>query len=251
MTYFNDGSQTTENQQQQQAGESDQDFITRVVAAKGEHWKDPNTIAKGYLESQQFIDTLKQQIAEMKEDLSKEEYAKQVLEALKQQGKPTGGEAASQSTSTNTPNNQQGVSVDEIKTLIEKTLTEKEETNSAKQNLAEANRMLEEAFGATASSEVEERRKALGLSKERLQQIAAESPSAFLTLLGKPPSKQTNTVAQNQMNTAGVTSQSSERNWAYYQKLRRENKNAYYSSKVQNQMVQDRMTMGEQKFYAS
>ena len=35
------------------------------------------------------------------------------------------------------------------------------------------------------------------------------------------------------------------RNWNYYQNLRRENPNQYYSPKVQQQMIQDRMQMGD------
>jgi hypothetical protein len=46
--------------------------------------------------------------------------------------------------------------------------------------------------------------------------------------------------------TEGVNMQAStERNWAYYQKLRRENKNLYYTPKVQQQLMDDKMRLGD------
>jgi hypothetical protein len=38
---------------------------------------------------------------------------------------------------------------------------------------------------------------------------------------------------------------STERNFDYYQKLRRENRNLYYSAKTQQQMFEDKSRLGE------
>ena len=46
--------------------------------------------------------------------------------------------------------------------------------------------------------------------------------------------------------TEGVSMQpSTERNFDYYQKLRRENRNLYYSAKMQQQMFEDKSRLGD------
>jgi hypothetical protein len=80
---------------------------------------------------------------------------------------------------------------------------------------------------------------------DRLRDIAAESPSAFFTLIGQPQ-KTFSPMVQGSVRTEGVNMQASaERDWSYYQKLRRENRNLYYSPKVQQQMFQDKARLGE------
>jgi hypothetical protein len=54
-------------------------------------------------------------------------------------------------------------------------------------------------------------------------------------------------MVQGSVRTDSVNMQSSsERNWNYYQNLRRENRNLYYSSKIQQQILQDKQRLGEQ-----
>jgi hypothetical protein len=53
-------------------------------------------------------------------------------------------------------------------------------------------------------------------------------------------------MMNSSINTEGVNMQSStERNWTYYQNLRRENPNQYYSPKVQQQLMKDKLRMGD------
>ena len=53
-------------------------------------------------------------------------------------------------------------------------------------------------------------------------------------------------MVQGSVRTEGVNMQNStERDFSYYQKLRRENRNLYYSAKTQQQMFQDKGRLGE------
>ena len=80
---------------------------------------------------------------------------------------------------------------------------------------------------------------------ERMREIAAESPQAFFALIGEPE-KTFSPMVQGSVRTEGVNMQSStERDFSYYQKLRRENRNLYYSAKTQQQMYQDKARLGE------
>lgn len=229
-----------------------QDWLEEVAKEKGEKFRDPQEVAKGYVHSQRHIAELTRQIEEMREDLSKQDYIKEVLERLDaKQAQPTGREPApSNTSSTNDADHKSEVSVDDVKKLITETLTQQEAENTSRQNLEETDRLLTEAFGTDAKAKVTERAEALGMSPERMKELAAESPTAFMSLMGEVPRKETNQMQKTQLNTAeGFGTTSNRKDWAYYQKLRKENSKLYYSPQIQNEMLSERERQGETAFY--
>ena len=81
---------------------------------------------------------------------------------------------------------------------------------------------------------------------QRMQEIAEESPSAFMALVkGSTPATQS-VVNTGSKNTAGFTTDTgTERNKAYYDNLRRTNKKLYLSPAIQNQMLADAARLGD------
>ncbi len=248
MSFFTGEDQVTKPADSQTPdSQTNEDWMKKVVEQKGDSFADPQAVAKGYLAAQSHIDKLEREQAEMREDLAKSTYAKELLEEL-QKGKPNSGEPASHNTGgtateTTTPN----VSETDLKSLINETLTERESQNTARQNLEETDRKLNDLFGTEVNKVMESKGKEFGMSKEQMRELAAKSPSALLTLLGEKPKQETNLHTDSTVNTsAGFMSQNSgERNWAYYQKLRKENPNLYYTPKIQNQMEQDYAQLGD------
>lgn len=246
MSYFNSDDQANQTGSQQQ-----EDFVKRIVEEKGEQWQDPQFIAKGYVASQEHITKLQLELKAMQEKVSGEDYMKKVLEQIEASKTPAVGEQASvTSNGTATQTDQSGVTMEQIKELVKETLTSEERTKTAQQNIRDADAKLTELFGTEAAATVEKRRQELGLDKANLMKLAEESPTAFLTLIGVPPKKETNQVVGSTLNTEGSFNQSSERNFAFYQKIRKDNPSLYKSAKVQNQMVEDRIKLGEGKFYS-
>jgi len=77
-----------------------------------------------------------------------------------------------------------------------------------------------------------------------MQEIASESPNAFLSLMGEPV-KDLGSMTNSSIRTESVTQQaSSDRDWNYYQKLRKENRNLYYTPKMQQQILDDKERLG-------
>ena len=257
MPFFTDGNQTdqTQTNQNQEATQTTEDFLQKVVQEKGEQWQDPQTLAKGYVNAQEYIKQLEQQTQEMREDLGKKDYAEKLLKELQAKQAPNSGVNAEVSTQNTgdaaTENTTPTVSERDLKSLIEETLTQREQVNTSRQNLEATESKLQELFGTEADAEVTKRIKELGISKDRAKEIAAESPTAFFKLIGEEVRKESNPVRQGTLNTeSGFMNQSTgKRNWAYYQKLRRENSKQYYSPKVQGQMLKDRQEQGD-KFYS-
>lgn len=247
MSYFN--SQETKTEDEQDQG-NQEDWLTKVVQDKGEHWQDPQVIAKGYVAAQEHIKNLERQIAEAGEDLEKRKYVEDLVEQLRQAqatpsaGTPDAGKQSGDGQENTTPKPDE----ESLKSLIEETLTQREQQNSRQQNLSFADKKLEELYGTEAASTVEQRSKELGMSKDRLTEIASESPTAFFKLIGEEVKREPNPVTGGTVNTSaqGFANQSNQqRNFSYYQKMRREDPRNYYSPKVQNQMLQDRTKLGE------
>jgi len=252
MVFTTDNTATTQedqnNETQGQETPQQESFLDKLVQAKGENWRDPETLAKGKLEADGYIKTLEDQLSQMREDMKKQDYQAQILEQLQNK--------AAESTTANTvePNNNGSineqnttgvVNEETLKSLVEQTLTQREKDNTVQQNLTQVDMELDKSFGTEATATVEKKAKELGMSMERLRDIAAESPSAFFTLIGEPQ-KTFNPMVSGSVRTEGVNMQaSSERNWEYYQKLRRENRNLYYTPKVQQQMFADQQRLGD------
>jgi hypothetical protein len=246
MSVFTEGAATTQSTQTEQVttetSPPQESFVAKLVEAKGENWNNPEVLAKGKLEADGYIQQLESQLTQMREDLGKQDYAQKLLDQLQNKAAdPTTANTGGTSDGNTNPN----LSEDDLKSLVEKTLSAREKDGLVKQNLSIVDQELEKSYGTEAKATVQKKADELGISIERMQEIAAESPNAFFSLIGEPK-KTFNPMVQGSVRTEGVNMQSStERNWAYYQNLRRTNKHEYYTPKVQQQLMEDKMRMGD------
>lgn len=247
MSVFDQTDQQTTQSNQQQTNQGS--FLERLVQEKGEQWKDPEVIAKGKLEADQHIAALELQLDEMRKDLGQQEYSKQLLAKLQEKAPTsTNGNPAANPTGGSTQGNT-NLSASDLESLIESTLTKRQAQMTASQRLQEAEAKLVEVFGTEAKNVVNTRASELGLSVERLKEIASESPDAFLALMGQAPKKETNQTTRSTVNTqSGFTANSGERNNDFYQNYRREKPSEFWSVKVQRQMLEDRKRLGDKFF---
>lgn len=241
--------QTQAEQQTTEATPPQESFVAKLVEAKGENWKDPEVLAKGKIEADNYIKELERQLKEMQEDMSKQDYAKSLLDQLQNKAAdPTTAKTAMPNNNTGGTtegNTNPSLSEEDLKSLVEQTLTAREQENTVKQNLAIVDQELEKSYGTEAKATIQKKAQELGMSLQRMQEIAAESPTAFFTLIGEPK-KSFNPLVQGSVRTEGVNMQAStDRNWDYYQKLRRENRNLYYTPKVQRQLMEDKARLGD------
>tara|TARA_R110000868_G_scaffold40490_7_gene139716 strand:- start:5707 stop:6474 length:768 start_codon:yes stop_codon:yes gene_type:complete len=253
MTVFTETgtTQAEENTEQVVTEEtSTEDFVDQLVKTKGENWKDPQVIAKGKIEGDRHIESLTSQIAEMREDLEKTKNRVSIDNQLQEKAG-----VATQEPVVSKNNNSDGVEADtkpdttvDIEGLVEKTLVARERKAVVTRNIEEVNSNLEKTFGTEAAKEVQTRANELGMTMDQLQAIAVESPRAFFRLIGEAPAAESAGVVSGSVNTAAALNKSSTQDFEYYQNLRRTNSNHYYSSKMQNEMAESRVRLGD-KFY--
>lgn len=228
-----------------------EDYVSKIVQEKGEQWSDPQVLAKGYDSAQSYIKDLERQTAELREDLSKQDYAGQLLKELRSgQAMPSAGEPVRSASDTDSGvsegNTTSALSEDDLKKLINQTLTQNERDNTKKQNLDQADKRLTELFGTEVEAEMDKRSREVGMSREQLINIAAESPNAFFKLIGEDKPQTPNPVRQGSLNTAaGFNDRAPERDWSFYQKMRRENPREYYRPETQRKLLEDKLRLGD------
>lgn len=235
--FTEDQSTTTENQNNQNQVDDNQDYVELVVKEKGEQWKDPAALAKGYYHAQQKIKELEQKANKV----DVEDFSKQLLEQLKAQTAPSPAPepvAKGDSDEGNTT-----LKPDDIQSLIEERLSERERKAVEDENVRKVQQALTAAFGTEARKTVEAKAQEHGLSMKRMDEIAKESPAAYMALVGGSLPKQTNTLPKSDVST--LPSQSGERNFAYYMKLKKTNPRQFATSAIQNAMLEDRKKLGD------
>lgn len=237
---------TTTEDQGTQTNES---FVTQLVG-EGKKFKDIEALAKGKMEADRHIGEITKTLDELRAELAKQDYAKSLLEQMNKGSETRQDEPPpNTSSSSNTENTTQSAS--DIESLVEKVITEKERNRTVAQNLSVVSEEMEKQFGEKAASILKAKSQELNMTLDRLKEIAAESPTAFFQLVGVSNKKpQAPTAPQSSIRSETFSSNSQDRDFDYYQKLRKENRSLYYSPKVQNMMLQDRTRLGD-RFYKS
>ena len=238
QTTVQDGNQTQQTPNQE-------DWLTKVVEAKGESFKDVQVLAKSKLESDKYISELERQLKEIREEVGKQDYASKLLAELQSGRQNTNASSVPNTGEPKPSDTKPELSEDVITRLVEQTLTKREQENTSTQNTKIVQEQLVQKYGTEAKARVEAKAKELGMSMERLSSLAAESPTAFMTLIGEPK-PEFKPLVSGTVNTASAQySAPADRDWSYYQNLRRTNKTLYFDPKTQQQMFQDKMRLGD------
>ena len=222
------------------------------LVGEGRKFNDVEALAKGKVEADRFIEQMKQENSALKADLEKQSYKLGVTNKMEEMASASPTELLDPNNNnggtSNTANTQPMSSEANIESLVEQTLKKRELENAAKSNIAVVEAELEKAYGTEASSAVQQKASELGLPLSELQSMAAKSPSAFMQLMGQS-APQSSPMVQGSIRTEGSTMQaSSEKDFGYYQKLRRENSSLYYKPSTQRAMMADADRLGD-KFY--
>lgn len=248
MTDIFNAATTAEVTTEENNVQTNESYVNQLVG-EGKKFKDLEALARGKVEADRHIGEITKTLDELRAELAKQDYAKSLLEQMSK-GSETVAEQPTPNTpsSSNTENTTQSAS--DIESLVEKVITEKERNRTVSQNLTIVGEEMEKQYGDKAGQILKAKSIELGVSVERLKEIAAESPTAFFQMVGvNAKAKPTAPVAtQSSIRSEGFNSNSQDRDFDYYQKIRKENRSLYYSPKVQNMMIQDRQRLGD-KFY--
>lgn len=243
-------SATTENTTpaEDNNNQTNDSYVTQLVG-EGKKFRDIESLAKGKLEADRHIEEITKTLNELREEVSKQDYAKDLLAKLQDKGTESG--TVNSASEINTGNSATGNTIpdaSDLEALVEQLMTKKEQSRTVEQNISVANDAVVAQFGDKSSEVVKAKAQELGMSVDRLKEIAAESPTAFLQLIGVGQRKEATKVTNPTSIRTENFSQTQDRTFDYYQKMRKENKALYYSPKVQRMLMDDRLRLGD-KFY--
>lgn len=230
--------------------EAIESYVAKLVEEKGENWKDPETIAKGKLEADRFIEDLKRQNEELRKDLDAQQKIDQLLELVKSQTKSHEEGAGSIPPGTKADDTRPGgPSEDDLKALVEKFVAGREASSQREKNLATVDAEMDRKFGDSAGTVLRRKAAELDMTMDEVKELAANKPKAFFRLMEldatEPTRGQRITQGTALKSEASQFNRGQVRDWNYYQDLRRKNKTQYFSQETQKQMMRDRAALGD------
>lgn len=214
-----------------------------ALVGEGKKFNNPEELARGKFEADQYIEQLKSKLAELETDAALEDRLKGLLTQKPQTPAPDNNGAEAHQPAK--PATQDIDLAAEVKKILAETSIESKRAN----NVNEVASKLIETFGdeTKANQAVKQKAADLGVSIEYLQDVAAQSPKAFFSLVGvevQTPNRPT----QGDVNTAALKASpatgAKPNTYSWYKQLRKDNPTLYRSAAIQEQMHKDALSAG-------
>jgi len=229
------------------------------LVGEGKKFKDPEALARAKVESDNFIQRLQEENAGLRQDLGKSTTLEQFMEKMKLERELADKPSASNEGTPNPSERDEptkenpapSLTVEEVYAEMEKRFEQKQNRSQQEINVKTVHEEAQKAYGPQYKVELTKRAKALEISTDDLQTMAATQPKAFLKLMvedAKPPSDIVPPPASDINSDSapvvptGMTKQSD------FDKVRVEDPKRYWSPQFQNQMHNVAMKMGESFF---
>jgi hypothetical protein len=236
-TIFSADNATTQTEDATQQSGSTQPSQSEIVAAlvgEGKKYKTVDDLAKAYVHADDFIEQLKAENRQLKEQTVANKTIDDVLERLQQQ-------------QTTQPVDQQVTvkqpSVEDLTKLVEATVTGLETRKKREDNIRRADSRMKELFGEQAAAKFAEVAVTPEL-KRVYTDLASVDPDKFVALFVKEGKETTvaemgginTTVSYASVNNTGRTNKVGTKE--YFDNVRRTSPSVYYSQDFQLQMDQ-------------
>lgn len=231
------------------------DFVEQAKKkfSKEDGTLDVDALLKGKAEADRFIEQLKHETAQIRNDLASRLSVEEALSKLV--ATPASGTSNNQRVEERlpeTPNKETPAALakDDVLALVREALAT--ESSKAKQasNIEVAKQELEKTFGSNYITHLQKRADELGVNPDFLNRLASESPKALLALVndGKT-STQSNLSTPPETNImSGTQSNVGSKNYKYYDSVRKSDPRKYWSPSFQNEMYANAAKLGP-KFY--
>lgn len=169
---------------------------------EGKKYKSAEDALRSVPHAQEHIKTLEEEMAQLKEELTRRKTAEELLDEMKSGIQPT-------------ENTTQGAELDQdtIMNLVNQTLEQRDKQSKAKQNASTVASKFTEQYGSQAEEVYNKIAQEAGLTVEQLNNLAATSPNVVLKLSGLDakstpvgkPSSSINTQALNNTKPAELS----------------------------------------------
>lgn len=233
------GNNQTKPDTNTQVQNADQAFTQTV--GEGKQYATQEDLAKGKIEADSFIEQLKLENKQMREDLSKRPTMDDIQDIIKLQDGNQG--------------NNPELTEEALNTLVDSRFKTIKTEEQEYLNVSQASDKMVELYGSRASEQVSTKAGEMGVSVQYLQSLAGKSPDMFYSIMGINKEASNTSVSSNQTAEGNNTEQfntnpigTKEGTWGSYEQLRKENPKKYFSPQVQNEIFKKRKELGD-NFY--
>lgn len=219
-------------------------------------YKSPEDVAKAIVEKDNFIKRLETENAQMREELKKSTTLEEFMTKMEERrGVQEASNLENQGEREDLENS--SVSGIDVEKLVEERFNKMSSEQKKAANLSRVLEKAKEVWGADANLEINKKAKELGVSVKDLQAQAETNPNVFFRLVGLDASvtQKEHLVSNSGMNSSVDTSKMNInhgsgpiKNKAYYDRIRVEDRNKWFSSEIQNEMHQQALKLGEKFF---
>lgn len=218
--------------------DSNNQSVIEQLVGEGKKFKDAEALARGKMEADTYIETLKKELAAKEAELAKQNHAAELLEELRRskakEHTPDDDDGAPQNRD-NTKSDKGDV---DFKALVKEVLSEQDTEQRVAKNVALVNETLTKMWGDKAQDQLKAKAAELGVSMDFLKSTAGTSADAFFRLIGEKAKVDGLKFESSSVRTESLPS-SGEKTWEYYQKLRKENPQLYRSNKIQQEIIEN------------
>jgi hypothetical protein len=137
----------------------------------------------------------------------------------------------------------------EIESLVSSKIQEHELTRRQEDNFNVVRNKLQQRYGQNYKDAVKQQIDELGITESDLNEMARKQPKVLIRTLGldqEAPKEDFQAPPRSQQRSDNFAPSTQKRTWAFYEKLRKEDSNLYYSPKTQVQMHQDHANLGKE-----
>jgi hypothetical protein len=224
--------------------------IYEELVGEGKKFSSPVELARGKYEADQFIERLKREAAELRNELNTRLKMEEVLDRLNQ---------TSSTPPASSQNNQHGdrddnpsaLTPEKIAELVESKVAEREALRTREQNLAFVRDELTKVFGSDYVTHLNRTAQELGFSQDQVRSLAGSNPKALLKLVGAQEAPRSNdplAPPRSSVQTPLRPQETGLKNKAYFDKIKQTDAARYWSPAVQNEMHREALRLGEKFF---
>jgi len=202
-----------------------------ALVGEKQKYKSPEELAKAYTNADEFINTLKEENRQLREQVAQSKTIDEVMERLTT--KQPAPEADKPAVS--------GVNPEDVQQIVERTLDSRKTHEEKLKNLLEADKLMKERFGQKAD-EIFKSKANTPEKHKVLMELASTAPAEFFSLFAGTPAV-TNNIDNGSANTTSVTYSGTPRDtvegtkeWAA--KIRKESPELYWSQEFQYKLQQ-------------
>lgn len=225
--------------------EPNKDYFAELVG-EDKKYKDQQALAFSRLKADEHIQKLETEMSDLRKDLQARTTLAELTDKWTQmQTQQTERSVEEDNQSQRTDSD---LTPEKIDSIFNTRLSEYEKVKARQANANLVKTELKKLLGDNYSSRLKDELNKLGVSDEYANRMAEEQPQAFLKLVS--PSHRDDRFAAPPKSTVAVpfAPSNTDRTMSYYDKIRDTDPELYKSIKVQNQLHDDAIRLGEKFF---